>query len=101
MAIAANHLAKIGGGKVIVVDGEIVAQIELPLFGLLSEDPLGVVVEKFDHAYAELKKLGCELTSPFATLEFCCACGEIGKLKIFDQGYIDVELTKRVGLFRT
>lgn len=101
MAIAANHLAKIGGGKVVVVDGEIVAQIELPLLGLLSEDPLDVVVGKFDKAYAELKKLGCTLTSPFATLEFCCACGEIGKLKIFDEGYINAETNERVGLFRS
>ena len=64
-----------------VVDGKIAAQIELPLLGLLSEEPLRVVVQKFDKAYAELKKLGCGLTSPFATLEFSCACGEIGKLK--------------------
>jgi adenine deaminase len=98
MSVAVNHLAKIGGGKVVVVDGKIVAEIELPLLGLLSEDPLGTVVEKFDKAYAELKKLGCTLTSPFATLEFCCACGEIGKLKIFDEGYINAETVERVGL---
>jgi adenine deaminase len=96
MAIAVNHLAAIGGGKVVVVDGEIVARIELPLLGLLSEDPLQIVVQKFDKAYAELKKLGCMLSSPFATLEFCCACGEIGKLKIFDEGYIDAETNERV-----
>jgi adenine deaminase len=99
MALAVNHLAKIGGGKVVVVGGEVVAQIELPLLGLLSEDPLEVVVGKFDKAYAELKKLGCTLTSPFATLEFCCACGEIGKLKIFDEGYINTETNERPALF--
>jgi adenine deaminase len=101
MAKAVNHLASIGGGKVVVVDGEIVAQIELPLLGLLSQDPLEVVVQKFEKAYAELKKLGCMLTSPFATLEFCCACGEIGKLKIFDEGYIDTEKGERVDVLRT
>lgn len=100
MALAVNTLAEIGGGKVVVVDGKIVAQIELPLLGLLSEEPLRVVVQKFDKAYAELKKLGCRLTSPFATLEFSCACGEIGKLKIFDEGYIDTEANKRVSVFR-
>jgi adenine deaminase len=100
MAIAANHLAVIGGGKVVVVDGEIVAQIELPLLGLLSEDPLRIVVQKFEKAYLELKKLGCTLTSPFATLEFSCACGEIGKLKIFDGGYIDAEKIEKVDVLR-
>jgi adenine deaminase len=96
MSVAANYLAKIGGGKVIVVDGQIVSVIELPLLGLLSEDPLGVVVKKFDDAYAEIKKLGCDLTSPFSTLEFCCACGEIGKIKIFDNGLVDVEKVEHV-----
>jgi adenine deaminase len=96
MAHAVNHLAKIGGGKVVVVDGKIAALIELPVLGLLSDEPLEAVVRKFDNAYAQLRQLGCTLTSPFATLEFCCACGEIGKLKIFDKGYIDVENVRRV-----
>ncbi len=100
MSIAANYLAKIGGGKVVVADGEIVALIELPLLGLLSEESLEVVVGKFEKAYAALKDLGCNLTAPFSTLEFCCACGEIGKLKIFDEGYMDVDKVERVPLFR-
>jgi len=96
MAFAANHLEKIGGGKVVVADGKILAQIELPLFGLLSDEPLDKVIKKFDKAYGEIKKLGCQLTSAFSTLEFCCACGEIGKIKIFQGGLIDAEKAKKV-----
>ena len=98
IAFAANHLAKIGGGKVVVADGKVLAQIELPLFGLLSDEPLHAVISKFDSAYAEIKNLGCPLTSPFSTLEFCCACGEIGKIKIFQGGLIDAEKVERVSV---
>lgn len=98
MAFAANHLARIGGGKVVVAGGKVLAQIELPLFGLLSDEPLHTVISKFDRAYAEIKNLGCPLTSPFSTLEFCCACGEIGKIKIFQGGLIDAEKVERVSV---
>ena len=98
MAFAANHLAKIGGGKVVVADGKILAQIELPLFGLLSDEPLENVIRKFDKAYEEIRGLGCPFTSAFSTLEFCCACGEIGKLKIFQGGLIDAEKPEKVNV---
>ena len=96
MAFAANHLAEIGGGKVVVADGKILAQVELPLFGLLSDEPLEKVIEKFDRAYGEIRKLGCQFTSAFSTLEFCCACGEIGKIKIFQGGLIDAEKPEKI-----
>jgi adenine deaminase len=98
MALAANHLAKIGGGKVVVADGKIQAQVELPLFGLLSDEPLDKVIQKFDRAYEEIRNLGCPFTSPFSTLEFCCACGEIGKIKIFQGGLIDAEKPEKVAV---
>ena len=98
MAFAANHLAKIGGGKVVVADGKVLAEIELPLFGLLSDKSLDVVIAKFDKAYKEMRDLGCPFTSAFSTLEFCCACGEIGKIKIFQGGLIDAEKVEKVSV---
>lgn len=98
MAFAANQLAKIGGGKVVVADGKVLAQIELPLFGLLSDESLDIVVKKFDKAYEEMRNLGCPFTSAFSTLEFCCACGEIGKIKIFHGGLIDAEKVQKVSV---
>ena len=41
MAVAANHLARLGGGKVVVRGGEVVASVGLPICGLLAEDPIG------------------------------------------------------------
>jgi len=98
MAFAANHLAKIGGGDVVVADGKILAQVEMPLFGLVSDEPLDRVKKKSDKTYDETRRLGCRLTSPFVTLAFCCACGEIGKIKLFEGGLVDAEKAEKVGV---
>jgi adenine deaminase len=98
MAIAMNHLAEIGGGKIVVVEGEVVALAELPILGLLSEDPLISVITKFERAFAEIAKLGCTVVSPFSQLEFCFACGEIGDLKLSDEGLVRIDPPEKVGL---
>jgi adenine deaminase len=96
MAIAMNHLAEIGGGKIVVVDGEIVALVELPLLGLLSEEPLDTVTAKFDKAFEAIAELGCPLRNPFSQLEFCFACGEIGDIRLSDEGLLRVNPPERL-----
>jgi adenine deaminase len=98
MARAMNHLSKIGGGKIVVVDGEIVALVELSLLGLLSEDSLTDVTGKFEQAFAEIADLGCELANPFSQLEFSFACGEIGDIKLSDEGLVRVHPPEKVEL---
>ena len=98
MAFAMNHLAEIGGGKIVVADGEILALVELPLLGLLSEDPLAAVAAKFDAAFKAISEGGCKLDNPFSQLEFCFACGEIGDLKLSDEGLLLVNPPEKVEL---
>jgi adenine deaminase len=85
MAIAANHLAKIGGGKVVVCDGQVVASVPLPICGLMAEEPLNTLMEKFDAAFKAIADFGCPLKNPFSQLEFCFACGEIGQIKLSEE----------------
>jgi adenine deaminase len=96
MAVAANHIAAIGGGKVAVVDGEVMAEVKLPLLGLFSADPLEKLIEDFSALAREIRELGSAVTHPFSTLEFCGACGEIGKIKLSPVGLIDVHKIERV-----
>jgi adenine deaminase len=96
MAVAVNELARVGGGKIVVADGEVVALVELPLLGLLSEDPTSVVTAKFEHAFEQIRQLGCGLASPFSQLEFSGACGEIGDLKISEEGLVRVDPPEKV-----
>lgn len=88
IAFAFNRLAAAGGGKVIVRDEEVLALVELPLFGLLSEDSTAEVNAKFAMAIEEIRKAGCELASPFSQLEFCFASGEMGDIKLSDEGLL-------------
>jgi adenine deaminase len=88
MAIAVNHLAEVGGGKIVVADGEILALAELRLLGLISDDPLEMMTQKFDRTLEAIAGLGCTLKSPFSQLEFCCACGEIGDIKLSEEGLV-------------
>jgi adenine deaminase len=90
MALAANHIASIGGGKVVVADGQVLAEVRLPLLGLFSADPLDKMIEEFGQLGERLKELGSAVTHPFSTLEFCGTCGEIGKIKISPVGLVDV-----------
>jgi adenine deaminase len=96
MAFAVNELARVGGGKIVVADGEVLALVELPLLGLLSEDPTAVVTSKFERAFDQIRQLGCGLASPFSQLEFSGACGEIGDLKISDEGLARVNPPEKV-----
>jgi adenine deaminase len=96
MAVAVNELARVGGGKIVVADGEVLALVELPLLGLLSEDPTSVVMGKFDKAFEQIRQLGCDLASPFSQLEFSGACGEIGDLKISEEGLVRVDPPEKV-----
>lgn len=98
MAVAANHLAAIGGGKVAVENGEIVASVGLPLLGLHAEEPLEKVTMSFEALFGEIARLGCELPSPFSQLEFCFACGEIGDLKLSEEGLVRVDPPEKVGV---
>ena len=88
MAVAANHLATLGGGKVVVRSGEVVASVGLTICGLLTEEPMEEVMSKFDRAFAAIAELGCPLKNPFSQLEFCFACGEIGDIKLSDEGLL-------------
>jgi adenine deaminase len=88
MAVAANHLARLGGGKVVVRDGKVVASVGLPICGLLAEDPLEEVMTKFSRAFEEIAELGCPLKNPLSQLEFCFACGEIGNIKLSEEGLL-------------
>jgi adenine deaminase len=88
MAVAANQLASLGGGKVVVSGGEVLASVPLTVCGLLTEEPMAEVMARFDGAFSAIADLGCRLKNPFSQLEFCFACGEIGDIKLSEEGLL-------------
>ncbi|MCG6916311.1 MAG: adenine deaminase [Deltaproteobacteria bacterium] len=98
MVIAANVLRELGGGLVVVKDGQVAAQLPLPIAGLVSNATLERVVELKKEVDQAAIDLGATLEQPFMALSFM-ALPVIPKLKLTDQGLVDVESFTHVPLF--
>lgn len=89
MALAAQHIAKLGGGFAVVNDGQILADLALPLAGLMSHEPFENVHENLIYLRSAARSLGVTLEEPFLQLAFL-ALPVIPALKITDRGMVDV-----------
>ena len=87
MRRAAEHLAAIGGGLVVVLNGEILAELALPVGGLMSERGAGEVAHALQRVSEAARATGTTLADPFATLSFL-ALPVIPALKLTDRGLI-------------
>jgi len=96
MAMAGNRLAEIGGGKIVVDQGEILAEVPLPVLGLHSDRPTPEVLAQLDRAAEAAAGLGCTVADPFAQLEFCFACQDIGDIKLAEEGLMQVRPPARL-----
>ncbi len=90
MAVAANRLSEIRGGFVVAEDGKVLAEIALPVAGLMSDQPYETVRETLIPLRAAAKSLGGTLEEPFLQLAFL-PLPVIPHLKISDRGMIDVD----------
>jgi adenine deaminase len=97
MAFAVQRLAEVGGGIVAVADGRVVAECPLPVAGLLSDQPLDVVVEQSRACNDAAQGLGWRGATPFLTLAFL-ALSVIPSLKLTDRGLVDVDRFELVPL---
>lgn len=96
---AIEAVNEIGGGFVLVVDGEVRASVPLPLGGLVSPLPAEQLAQQLEALDAATAELGCTLDHPFMTLSFL-SLSVIPSLKLTDQGLIDVEAAQVVPLQR-
>jgi adenine deaminase len=98
MVVAANTLRELGGGLVVVSDGQVRAQLPLPVAGLMTAASLEEVVSFKQEVNRAALELGATLEHPFMALSFL-ALPVIPKLKLTDQGLVDVESFTHVPLF--
>jgi adenine deaminase len=91
MHTAVARLAEIGGGQVAVLDGAVLAEVPLPLAGLMSDRSAAEVsaqIEALNRAAAE--RLGTTVPEPFMQLSFI-ALSVIPQLRLTDGGLVDVD----------
>jgi adenine deaminase len=97
MALAGNTLVECGGGQVVVADGKIIGQIELPIAGLMSPERATMVAKKARTILDGFKSCGCSLNNPNMTLSLL-ALVVIPDLRISDLGLVDVNQFKTIPL---
>jgi adenine deaminase len=98
MRAAVEAVAEMGGGQVVVADGQVKAQLPLPIAGLMSDQPLEEVRDRIEALTAAARELGCVLPDPLMTMSFL-ALPVIPTLKLTDKGLVDVEQFAIVPLF--
>ncbi len=87
--LAVKEIERLQGGLVATAGGRVLASLALPIAGLLSDEPLEVVVAKLEKLEQVATQLGTRLLSPFATLSFL-ALPVIPELRLTDLGLVDV-----------
>ena len=90
MAAAIGRLGEIEGGFVVLRDGAVLAELALPVAGLMSLDPFETVTDRLIALRRAAKSLGVTLDEPFLQLAFL-ALPVIPHLKITDYGMVDVD----------
>jgi len=98
MLKAAEHLVALGGGLAVVADGQVKADLPLPVAGLMSPEPLEAVAARHAEVQAASRSLGGVLPDPFMALAFL-ALPVIPELKLTDLGLVDVNRFRIVSLF--
>ena len=91
IAVAVNAIKDSKGGIAVVENGKIKALLELPIAGLMSDDPLTTVNEKLENAKSSAYELGADKSiDPFMTLSFL-SLPVIPSLRITTKGVFDAE----------
>ena len=90
MRAALAHLAKVGGGFCVVRNGEVLADLPLPVAGLMTTQTPPEVAKALVKLHAASKAVGCELEDPFLQLAFL-SLPVIPSLKLTDRGLVDVD----------
>jgi adenine deaminase len=98
MLLAVRHLTALGGGLVVVAAGQMLAELPLPIAGLMSPRPLGEVAAAYRRLKTAYRSLGGALPDPFMALSFL-ALPVIPELKLTDLGLVDVHRFRVVPLF--
>ncbi|EKD59764.1 MAG: Adenine deaminase [uncultured bacterium] len=90
MALAVQRLGEIEGGFVVVEGGRVLAELALPVAGLMSLNSFEDVHDDLVALRAAARSLGVVLEEPFLQLAFLCL-PVIPHLKITDHGMVDVD----------
>jgi adenine deaminase len=88
MLLAVETLVAARGGLTAVADGEVLALVELPIAGLMSDRPVAEVAEQARRLEGAYRELGSTVGSPYMILSFL-SLGVIPALRLTNRGLVD------------
>jgi len=94
---AVNEIVKMKGGLA-VSEGGLIQSMQLNIGGIMSDQPLLGIADKYESLSELVKDMGCTMSAPFMTLSFM-ALLVIPELKLSDRGLFDVKKFQLVELF--
>jgi adenine deaminase len=97
MAAAFNQLVRLGGGAVVVKDQKVIAQLPLPICGIISKESLPVIVREMKDLEKACQRLGSSLTRMLLTIETLPFTG-LPYLRPTDKGLADIRKGELVPL---
>jgi len=97
MLVAVERLEELSGGQVVVSDGKVIAELPLPVAGLMSDLSLEEVSKRLKTLDQAAEEIGIDIKSPFMVLAFL-ALPVIPDIKITDKGLYDVKSSKHIDL---
>ena len=97
MAGAVNRVHALQGGIVVFANGDVIAEISLPIFGLIADVPMSALVKRIEEIKRAVRDLGVPFNDPLLTL-MTLTCAAIPFLRICDEGLVDLKDGKTVSL---
>ncbi len=89
MAMAANELAGMDGGQIVVKDKKVIGKVSLPIAGLMSSEKAEKVAKNAETVLEGFRSCGCKIENPNMQLSLL-ALVVIPDLRITDLGLVDV-----------
>jgi adenine deaminase len=98
METAIRRVCDLEGGVAVVIDGQVHAELPLPVGGLMSDRPLEEVSTRVKELLRAAAETGCAVPDPVTAISFL-ALPVIPSLKLTDRGLVDVDEFRLVPLF--
>ncbi|MDM8549176.1 adenine deaminase C-terminal domain-containing protein [Desulfobacterales bacterium HSG2] len=98
MVLAVNRIHDLQGGFVVCAGGKVLAELPLPVLGLISDMPTETVAQRIEDIRKAAFDLGVPFPDPLLTLA-TLTCAAIPYLRICEEGLVNLRDGKTLGLF--
>jgi adenine deaminase len=98
LAAAVNRVVEMQGGAVLAVDGKVIEEIPMPVFGIISDLSTEELARRLGAMESALAELGCRLPDPLLSLAALTGAA-IPFFRICEEGLVDFKTGQTMGLF--